>query len=199
MKIWMVVIISLLISYSCFAMYFGIPRKDKKIKYVLDFSKLETLKENSFNDEFLKEILENMENIKFEERKLKWSNGDNYTNYYFIDENEKSDLRIEILPKRSTKEAIEYFERYKSENRSNKILYKNKENSKTRYYGTYMNQWRTDPEGGSKLMNKYTTYLGIQSGSIFIQMIDFNSSKDKKKIQKYIDMFVEVAEKYNKE
>lgn len=197
MKLWSIIIVSLLTSYSCFAMWFGIPKPSKKIKYKLDFSKLENLDENSFNDNFLKEVLEKMDKIKYNERK--WGGGEfkEYIEYSFRDEEENSSLIIRILPHYSTEEAHQEFERKKSVYERMKFLYKNKKESKINYYSTYMNQWRTDPEGGSKLLDMYTTNIGIQNGSILIKIEDFSDTKDKKKAQKYIDMFVEIAEKHS--
>jgi hypothetical protein len=56
-------------------------------------------------------------------------------------------------------------------------------------------QFRNDPEGGSVLMDMYSTYLGIQNNTVVIKMIDYSRNTDKSKIQKYINMFGEAASK----
>ena len=49
-----------------------------------------------------------MNEIKIKEYKWGGPKGNKYTEYHFIDESGGSDLRIEILPKYSIEEAIEY-------------------------------------------------------------------------------------------
>ncbi len=195
MRITMTVTLGILISFTCFAMFWFWPKPPLKKKYILDFSPVSNLNKNAFDEKFLKKILEEMNAIKIEEYKWGGPKGNKYTEYHFIDESGGSDLRIEILPKYSIEEAIEEFEMDKSGNSKDGLLYKSKNSINTRYYGTYHMQFRNDPEGGSVLMDMYSTYLGIQNNTMVIKMIDYSGNTDKSKIQKYINMFGEAASK----
>ena len=195
MRITMTVTLGILISFTCFAMFWFWPKPPLKKKYILDFSPVSNLKKDAFDEKLLKKMLEEMNAIKIKERKWESSKGKIYTEYQFIDEDGGSDLRIEILPKYSIEEAIEEFEMDKSGNSKDGLLYKSKNSINTRYYGTYHMQFRNDPEGGSVLMDMYSTYLGIQNNTMVIKMIDYSGNTDKSKIQKYINMFGEAASK----
>jgi hypothetical protein len=195
MRITMIVTLGMLISFTCFAMFWFWPKAPLKKKYILDFSPVSNLKKDAFDEKFLKKMLEEMNEIKIKEYKWGGPKGNKYTEYHFIDESGGSDLRIEIIPRYSTEEAIEEFEMEKSFLSRYKYIYENKNKKDTLYYGTYLIQFRNDPEGGTVLMDSYSTDIGIQNNTIFIKMIDYSGNTDKSKIQKYINMFGEAASK----
>ena len=122
-------------------------------------------------------------------------NKDQYTEYRFSDKSEGGGLSIEIIPKLTEEEAEEKFEIEKRAWKRYKILYENKKDEETKYYGTYFIQYRTDPEGGSILINSYSTFIGIQNSNICIIIVDWGGNQNKEKIQKYINMFGEAATK----
>ena len=69
MKILVMLVLGLLVSYKCFAMFWYLPKPTVRKKYVLDFTPVSNLKKGAFDEKFLEKVLEEMKDIKIEEYK----------------------------------------------------------------------------------------------------------------------------------
>ncbi len=190
MKILVMLILGLLVSYTCFALFFLWPKSKEKKTYSVDFVQIKKMQKSAFDEKFVEKVLEKMKGIKLEKKEYVFNNG-KIREYYFYE----NDFRTEMYSYYSVDKAIDVYEIEKKSADFQKTILYSYNSSDTRYYGTYMIQYRNTEDNGGTLKDEYAVEIGILNNNIFIKIIDFSKVTNKEKIQKYINMFGEAATK----
>ena len=161
------------------------PGANKKIKYDLDVTKLQSLKKGAMTKKVIEGIIKNYPEEKITKKVL--GSG---TITYLIDIN---GIYISIYDTGFEKNALIFYE-YGGMPPKENILYDYK-GENMQYYVTYMFQHRSSLWGLYRLLDEYNTIFQLQNDNVTITAFDSSKSKEKKELQKLIDAIVAEAEK----